>query len=192
MNISSSYNSQGIAFIKNNAGLRSGQGNVSSLSFADCLDKASSSQEVRGKSVPSQPSSSTYDSSLASQGTVRESGRSGNIGASGIYGNADPGVMGAWNSATDQTGYNPLVDEEGKLVGSSLMACYMEMEYRLAQEHGSEEARKRMAEIFSDPAATRQLVSNALERANNPLTNNQSEEQLKKERSFYQAYLAMV
>ena len=192
MNVSGLYNSQGSASAKHYAAAGSAQANDSYSSFADCLDKATGSQKAGGKSISGRQPDGSFNFSLAGKAAVPESGRSENIGATGIYGDAAPGVMDAWNRATRQTGYNPLVDEEGKLVGSSLMASYMEMEYRLSQEHGPIEARKRMSEIFSDPEATRQLVTNALERASNPLTNDQSEEQLEKERSFYQAYLSIA
>lgn len=114
---------------------------------------------------------------------------SGSTGARTMMSGADPAVREKWDNAEKETGYNPLVDSSGKIVGSSFLASYMEMEYRLANETGAENARNTMADIFSNPDKVKELMNNALERASAPLDHSKSAAQLQKEIDFYQSYL---
>lgn len=99
--------------------------------------------------------------------------------------NASQEVQDAWKKAEEKnSGVNPLTDADGKIVGSSLFARYMEMEYNLMLRYGAKEARIRMDNVFADKDSARSLVSASLERATNPLTRAKSSEQLELEKRF--------
>lgn len=52
-----------------------------------------------------------------------------------------PRISGAWNKAEEKnSGFNPLIDADGKIAGSSLLARHMEMEYKLMLRYGAKEA----------------------------------------------------
>ncbi|WP_270168509.1 hypothetical protein [Paenibacillus sp. SYP-B4298] len=105
--------------------------------------------------------------------------------------NASQEVRDAWNATEEKSsGFNPLTDADGKIVGSSLLARYMEMEYSLMLRYGAKEARMRMDNVFADKESARTLIRAALERANDPLTSAKGSAQLESEKHFLASFLA--
>lgn len=102
---------------------------------------------------------------------------------------APENVLNAWEEAEEETGFNPLLDKEGKIVGSALLVRMMEMEYSLGQDYGVRTVNQQLQMFMSSAGAARSLISSALERATNPLTGSSDSSQVAQEKAFYQSFL---
>ncbi|UQZ88798.1 hypothetical protein C4J81_06105 [Deltaproteobacteria bacterium Smac51] len=108
---------------------------------------------------------------------------------------AAPEVEEAWNETVAETGYNPLIDEDGKIVKSSMFLRYIEMKHSLKNQFGPQEASDRMDNSFTTRESARAMVKSALDWLTHPSSNYSIKpdmaEQMAMEKKFYETFLAL-